>query len=82
MDVDGPAPASAHASRVVYTGMLNEHSAGYEADVTVSRIAPDKYLVVSPTAQATRDADHLRRNVPAGAAVSIDGASSSYSVLD
>ena len=80
MDVAGSAPSAA-ASRVVYTGMLNAHAAGYEADVTVSRVARDRYLIVSPTAQATRDVDHLRRHVPPGAAVTIDDVSSSYSVL-
>ena len=70
MDVAGSAPSAA-ASRVVYTGMLNAHAAGYEADVTVSRVARDRYLIVSPTAQATRDVDHLRRHVPPGAAVTL-----------
>ena len=32
--------------RAVYTGMLNER-AGYEADVTVTRLAPDRYLLVT-----------------------------------
>jgi 4-methylaminobutanoate oxidase (formaldehyde-forming) len=61
--------------------MLNEHSGGYEGDVTVSRIGPESYLVVSPTAQATRDADHIRRHVGAADDVRITDVSGSYSVL-
>jgi len=80
MDVPG-APSSQQASRVVYTGMLNAHSAGYEADVTVSRIGHDRFLLISPTAQATRDVDHLKRHVPDGAHVNIDDVTSAYSVL-
>ena len=37
--------------------------------------------MVSPTAQATRDVDHLRRHIPAGADVAVSDVSSSYSVL-
>jgi 4-methylaminobutanoate oxidase (formaldehyde-forming) len=81
MDVAGAPGGIAQASRVVYTGMLNEHGGGYEADVTVSRIGPDSYLVVSPTAQATRDADHIRRHVRTGDDVRVSDVSGSYSVL-
>ncbi len=45
-----------------YTGMLNERG-GYETDVTVTRLDESRYLVISPTAQATRDADWIRRNI-------------------
>ena len=41
--------------RAVYTGMLNER-AGYEADVTVTRLAPDRYLLVTSAASPVRDA--------------------------
>ena len=46
---------------VVYTGMLNSRG-GYETDVTVTRLGEDEYMVVSPTSQATRDMDWMRRN--------------------
>jgi heterotetrameric sarcosine oxidase gamma subunit len=49
-------------NRAVYTGMLNERG-GYETDCTVTRLAEDEFIVVSPTAQATRDADWMRRNI-------------------
>lgn len=47
--------------KMVYTQWLNERG-GIEADVTVTRIAADKYLVVSGVATQTRDMDWLRRN--------------------
>ena len=49
---------------VVYTGMLNERGC-YEADVTVTRTAPDEFLIVSSAATTERDKDHVARNVPA-----------------
>ena len=49
-------------NRAVYTGMLNERG-GYETDCTVTRLGESEFLVVSPTAQATRDADWIRRNI-------------------
>ena len=42
--------------------MLNERG-GYETDCTVTRLGESEFLVVSPTAQATRDADWIRRNI-------------------
>jgi len=48
--------------RAHYTGMLNAHG-GYETDVTVTRVSEHEFLVISPTAQATRDADWIRRNI-------------------
>jgi 4-methylaminobutanoate oxidase (formaldehyde-forming) len=38
----------------VYTGMLNERGT-YESDFTLTRITDDQYLLVTGTAQATRD---------------------------
>ena len=61
--------------------MLNAHSGGYEGDVTVTRLAPDSFLMVCPTAQATRDVDHLRCHAASNASVTISDVSSSYSVL-
>jgi 4-methylaminobutanoate oxidase (formaldehyde-forming) len=48
--------------RIVYTAMLNER-AGYETDLTAMRIAPDEYLIVTGTAQATRDQDWIQRHI-------------------
>ena len=66
--------------RAVYTGLLNERG-GYESDLTVTRLAPDRYLVVTGTAQATRDCDYLTRHVPQRHAVTIVDVTSMYAVL-
>src|SRR4051795_750855 len=46
----------------VYTGLLNARGT-YESDLTVARLAPDRFLLVTGTAQATRDADWIRRHL-------------------
>ena len=50
--------------KCVYTQMLNAKG-GIETDVTVTRLSPDAFVVVSPTAQATRDRDWMRRSLAA-----------------
>lgn len=52
--------------RVVYTAMLNARG-GIESDLTVTRLSDDSYLIVTGAAQAARDADWIRRNLPDGA---------------
>ncbi|RKP46055.1 GcvT family protein [Trinickia fusca] len=47
----------------VYTGMLNERG-GYESDVTLMRLAEDQYLLVTGSAQATRDLAFIERHLP------------------
>ena len=48
--------------RTVYTGMLNDRGT-YESDVTLTRVAPDEYLIVSSAATTERDKDHIRRQL-------------------
>ena len=52
--------------RVVYTQMLNERG-GIECDLTVTRIGPESFYIVTGTGFATHDFDWIRRNIPAGA---------------
>ncbi len=66
--------------RAVYTGMLNER-AGYEADVTVTRLASDQYLLVTSSASPVRDADWIERHCRESEHVSIVDVSSAYAVL-
>ena len=47
--------------KIVYTQFLNS-KAGIEADVTVTRIEPDCYLVVTPAATRLADQTWMRRN--------------------
>ncbi len=48
--------------QTAYTGLLNARGT-YESDLTVARLAADRFLLVTGTAQATRDADWIRRNL-------------------
>ena len=52
--------------RIVYTQWLNERG-GIEADVTVTRLAADAFMIVSSPACAERDHHWLRRHIPADA---------------
>jgi glycine cleavage system aminomethyltransferase T/glycine/D-amino acid oxidase-like deaminating enzyme len=66
--------------KIVYTQWLNER-AGIEADLTVTREAEDRYLVVTACATHTRDFTWLRRHIPEDArAVAVD-VSAAYAVL-
>jgi 4-methylaminobutanoate oxidase (formaldehyde-forming) len=66
--------------RVVYTGMLNARGT-YEADLTVTRLAVEEFLLVSSSASTVRDLDWLRRHVPAGHDTRVVDVTSSYAVL-
>ena len=48
--------------RIVYTQWLNRFG-GIEADVTVTRLAEDQFLVLSGPATVNRDLGHLRRHI-------------------
>jgi 4-methylaminobutanoate oxidase (formaldehyde-forming) len=66
--------------RIVYTQWLNERG-GIEADLTVTREAEDRYLIVTACASQTRDFHWLRTHIPAHSrAVALD-VSSGYAVL-
>ena len=52
--------------RIVYTQWLNERG-GIEADLTVTRLAENKFLVVTGSVPQTRDMAWLKRNIPGGA---------------
>ncbi|MDI3309216.1 MAG: FAD-dependent oxidoreductase [Acetobacteraceae bacterium] len=66
--------------RSIYTPMLNARG-GFESDLTVARIAPDTFLILTGTAQAVRDADWIRRNMPEGARAVLTDVTSAYAVL-
>jgi len=66
--------------RVVYTAMLNERG-GFESDLTVTRLSPDAYLIVTGSAQRTRDLDWVRRHLPAGARAVVSDVTEAYAVL-
>jgi 4-methylaminobutanoate oxidase (formaldehyde-forming) len=60
--------------------MLNERG-GYESDFTVTRLAPDRFLIVTGTAQATRDYDYIARHLPSDRHVAIVDVTSMYAVF-
>ncbi|MCK4868705.1 MAG: FAD-dependent oxidoreductase, partial [Alphaproteobacteria bacterium] len=49
--------------RAVYTQWLNERG-GIEADLTVTRLAEDRYQIVTAGASGVRDFDWLNRHIP------------------
>jgi len=64
---------------VVYTGLLNDRGT-YESDLTVTRVSASEYLLVSSAATTERDKDHLRRQLPHGAQVTITDVTSALAV--
>ncbi|RDL46375.1 4-methylaminobutanoate oxidase (formaldehyde-forming) [Ensifer sp. M14] len=66
--------------RSIYTGLLNDRG-GYESDLTVMRLATDRFLLVTGSAQAVHDADWIRKNLTADAHVTLTDVTSAYSVL-
>ncbi len=66
--------------RVVYGQWLNE-AGGIEADVTVTRLAQDSFMVVTIAASQRRDMSWFRRHVPDGARVHIADVTSGLAML-
>ena len=66
--------------KVVYTQWLNERG-GIEADLTVTREATDRYLVVTAAATQTRDFAWLQRQIPADARAMATDLGASMAVL-
>ncbi len=66
--------------RVVYTQWLNDRG-GIEADLTVTRLAEDQFLVITGAATHTFVQYWLQRHIPDDAHVTVTDMSSAYSVL-
>jgi len=66
--------------RVVYTQWLNERG-GIEADLTVTRLAEDRYQVTTAAASSVRDMDWLRRHIPDDAHAVVTDVTSAQAVL-
>jgi glycine cleavage system aminomethyltransferase T/glycine/D-amino acid oxidase-like deaminating enzyme len=65
--------------RTVYTGMLNAQGT-YEADITVTRLSAEEFLLVSSAASTERDQDHITRRMPPGCHASLVDVTSQYAV--
>ncbi len=61
---------SVPVGRIVYTQWLNER-AGIEADITITRLAEDRFMVVSTDLTHRRVLARLRRHTPEGAHVAV-----------
>jgi 4-methylaminobutanoate oxidase (formaldehyde-forming) len=66
--------------RIIYTQWLNGRG-GIEADLTVTRLSAESYLVVTGPTTQTRDLNWLRRNTPSNAHVAITDVTSSMAVI-
>jgi glycine cleavage system aminomethyltransferase T/glycine/D-amino acid oxidase-like deaminating enzyme len=65
---------------VVYTALLNDRG-GFESDLTITRVAPDEFLVVTGSAQQIRDLAYLRGNIPDDLVVTVTDVTSAYAVF-
>jgi 4-methylaminobutanoate oxidase (formaldehyde-forming) len=66
--------------RIVYTPMLNARG-GYESDLTVVRVAAHEFLLLTGSAQATRDFAWIERHIDAHERAALVDVTSAYSVL-
>ena len=65
---------------LVYTQMLNERG-GIECDLTVGRLSPTEYYIVTGTGFATHDFDWISRSIPTGLDAGLIDVTSSHAVL-
>ncbi|QTL04762.1 GcvT family protein [Aquabacter sp. L1I39] len=66
--------------RIVYTQWLNARG-GIEADLTITRLGPESFLVVTAAATQTRDLAWLRRHIPSQARVHVFDTTSGLATL-
>jgi glycine cleavage system aminomethyltransferase T len=67
-------------NRCVYTLMLNSEG-GIESECTVTRLAADRFLVVSGSAMRVKDAHWIKRAIGQSESVSVDDVTEKYGVL-
>jgi len=67
--------------RIVYTQWLNEGGT-IEADLTVTRLAEDRYLILTGDGTSTHVLAWLKRHIPPDAHVWVTNINSAYSVLN
>ncbi len=66
--------------KMVYTPMLNERG-GIESDLTVMRQGAERFLIVTGSSQATRDADWINRHIARDDHAILTDVSAMYTVL-
>ena len=67
-------------NRIVYTQWLNDRG-GIEADLTVTRLAEDCFLIVTAAASEVRDFNWLKRHIPAEAHCVLTNVTSAMGVI-
>ncbi len=65
---------------ITYTQMLNQHG-GIECDLTVTRLAADRFHITTGTAFGNHDQSWMRRHLPADGSVSLNDITSSRCCL-
>lgn len=65
---------------VIYTQMLNSRG-GIECDFTITRVAEDRFLVITGTAFGVHDFTWMHLNMPADGSVEIEDVTSKYACL-
>ncbi len=66
--------------RMVYTAMLNVRG-GFESDLTITRLAADTFFILTGSAQTTRDAAWIERNLRPDEFAALVDVTSAYSVI-
>ena len=66
--------------RSVYTGMFNDRG-GFESDVTIVRMAPETFYIVSASSQTRRDFHWIQRNMGPGARAVLTDVTTAYGVI-
>ena len=69
-----------HPDRIVYTQWLNEKG-GIEADLTVTRLSEDSFLIVTAAATEVRDFHWLKQHIPADAHCVLTNVTSAMGVI-
>jgi heterotetrameric sarcosine oxidase gamma subunit len=67
--------------RCVYTQFLNDHG-GIEADLTVTRLATDRFIVITAAFTQTHVEAWIRNNTPEGAFCIVTDVSAAYAMLN
>jgi glycine cleavage system aminomethyltransferase T/glycine/D-amino acid oxidase-like deaminating enzyme len=66
--------------KMIYTALLNDRG-GFESDLTVIRVAADRFMLVTGSGQTTRDLDWLQRHLTPDLRVYISDVTAQYCVL-
>ncbi|CAN5351238.1 FAD-dependent oxidoreductase [soil metagenome] len=66
--------------KMVYTALLNERG-GFESDLTVIREGTDRFMIITGSAQTTRDIDWITRHIGPAQHAMLTDVSAMYSVL-